>query len=186
MPPVGTPSASSEGRRSWVVPASLRERLSAPYGPVLSGPAAEARIRSLGLFASCGDRVTADALELGATPWVGIVDLRTRRNEPFAAGSFARLAARRLVRVRNPPGELTEGLRSAVRDLVEHGGGLIEVDGEEDLGSLALVESLPAGATVIYGIPGAGVSFVTVDAAAKDQVRALIGAMELKVTSDGS
>ena len=65
---------------------------------------------------------------------------------------------------------LTERLRRAVKETVEAGGGLIEVDGEEDLGALALVESLPLGATVIYGIPGAGVSFVTVDAVAQDHV----------------
>jgi uncharacterized protein (UPF0218 family) len=88
------------------------------------------------------------------------------------------LAAVRRVRVRNPAGLLTESLRRAVRDLVASGGGLIEVDGEEDLGSLALVESLPAGATVIYGIPGEGVSFVRVDAVAKEHVRQLIARME--------
>ena len=81
------------------------------------------------------------------------------------------------VRVKNPAGMLTNRLRTAVRDLLAEGGGLIEVDGEEDLGSLALVEALPAGATVIYGIPGAGVSFVRVDADAKEHVRQLIGRM---------
>ncbi len=82
--------------------------------------------------------------------------------------------------MKNPAGVLTERLRRAVRQLVEAGGGLIEVDGEEDLGSLALVESLPAGATVIYGIPGEGVSFVRVDAIAKENVRHLVALMELR------
>ena len=75
---------------------------------------------------------------------------------------------------------LTERLRRAVKELLQAGGGLIEVDGEEDLGSLALVESLPVGATVIYGIPGEGVSFVAVDPIAKESVRALIAQMELR------
>ena len=82
------------------------------------------------------------------------------------------------MRVWNPAGVLTETLRRTVRELVKSGGGLIEVDGEEDLGSLALVESLPAGATVIYGIPGEGVSFVEVDARAKGHVRQLLAQME--------
>ena len=64
--------------------------------------------------------------------------------------------------------------------MLEAGGGLLEVDGEEDLGSLALVEALPNGATVIYGIPGEGVSFVQVDAAAKEHVKALVDQMELR------
>ncbi len=184
MPRAGTRSASSEGR-AWAVPDALRATLAERYGPVYSGEAADRRIRSLGLFASCGDRVTQRAIELGHLPLIGIVDYKTRRNEPIDPGAFRALAARRRVRVRNPPGLLTERLRGAVKELAAEGGGLIEVDGEEDLGALALVETLPAGATVIYGIPGAGVSFVRVDAVAKEHVRHLIAQMELRRTRRG-
>ncbi len=179
MPRAGTRSASSE-ERAWAVPESLRPTLAEKYGPVYSGAASDRRIRALGLFASCGDRVTARALELDHPPLLGIVDYKTRRNDPVAADAFRLLAARRVVRVKNPAGLLTERLRSAVKALVREGGGLLEVDGEEDLGALALVESLPAGATVIYGIPGEGVSFVRVDAVSKEHVRHLIGLMELR------
>lgn len=177
MPPAGTRSASSDpGDR--VVPASLRPRLAARYGPVLTGAALEERVRALGTFATCGDRVTADALRIGRVPLVGIIDGRTLRREPIDGSVFAPLRQRGVRRVTNPAGVLTAALRATVAELVGSGGGLIEVDGEEDLGSLALVESLPAGATVIYGIPGAGASLVTVDAAAKERVRALIAAMD--------
>ncbi len=184
MQRVGTRSGSSEGR-VWVVPPSLRPTLAEKYGPVFSGTEADRRILALGVFGSCGDRVTARALELDHPPLVGIVDYRTRRNEPIAKSQFRRLAERRVVRVANPPGVLTERLRTAVRRLVAEGGGLIEVEGEEDLGALALVESLPAGATVIYGIPGEGVSFVRVDAVSKAHVRDLIAQMELHRTDRG-
>jgi uncharacterized protein (UPF0218 family) len=184
MPRVGTRSASSE-ERAWAVPESLRATLAEQYGPVYSGEEADRRIRSLRVFGSCGDRVTRRAIELDHLPLIGIVDYKTQRNEPIDPTSFRALAARRRVRVRNPPGLLTERLRAAVKEFVSEGGGLIEVDGEEDLGSLALVESLPAGATVIYGIPGAGVSFVRVDAVAKEHVRHLIAQMELRRTPRG-
>lgn len=177
MRPAGTRSASSDPTE-WVVPDSLRPRLAARYGPVLSGPEAEDRIRALGLFATCGDRVTADSIRLGRLPLLGVVDGKTERHETFGGAAFDPLRARAVRRVSNPAGVLTAALRRAVAELIAAGGGLVEVEGEEDLGSLALVESLPAGATVIYGIPGAGVSFVTVDAAAKERVRALIAAME--------
>lgn len=180
MPRAGTRSASSDAERVWAVPDSLRATLAERYGPVYAGDEADRRIVALDLFAACGDRVTKRALELGHPPLIGIVDYRTRRNEPVDPAAFRSLGARRTVRVRNPPGVLTEGLRSAVKELVRDGGGLLVVDGEEDLGSLALVESLPAGATVIYGIPGAGVSFVRVDAMAKEHVRHLIAQMELR------
>jgi GTP-dependent dephospho-CoA kinase len=177
MTPGDTHSASSKpSDRS--VPESLRAALAERYGPVYTGAEADRQLLALDVFATCGDLVTRRAIELDHLPLVGIVDYKTRRNEPIPQGTFERLGARRTVRVENPPGVLSEALRAAVRDLVATGGGLIEVDGEEDLGSLALVEALPAGATVIYGIPGAGVSFVRVDAAAKDNVRQLLAKME--------
>jgi uncharacterized protein (UPF0218 family) len=177
MPRAATRSASSKPT-SRSVPPRLRSALAERYGPVYSGPEADRRLLALGLFATCGDRVTQRAIELEHLPLLGLVDYKTRRNEPIPRGTFATLGARRTVRVKNPPGVLTAALRKAVRDLVASGGGLIEVDGEEDLGALALVESLPAGATVIYGIPGAGVSFVRVTAAAKESVRELIAQMQ--------
>src|SRR5690242_9719541 len=138
MPPAGTRSGSSE-ERVWVVPGSLRAILAERYGPVYDGAEADRRIRHLGTFASCGDRVTASAIALGHLPLIGIVDYKTRRHEPVDPAVFAPLAARRKLHVRNPAGTLTESLRRAVKQLVQDGGGLIEVDGEEDLGSLALV-----------------------------------------------
>jgi uncharacterized protein (UPF0218 family) len=175
----GTRSGSSD-ERVWVVPEALRPTFAERYGPVYSGAEAERRIRALGLFASCGDRVTSDALRLGHPPFVGVVDLKTRRNEPIDPAAFAALAARRHVKVRNPAGMLTERLRRAIRETIQAGGGLVEVDGEEDLGALALVEAMPAGATVIYGIPGAGVSFVAVDAVTQEHVRGLVAQMEIR------
>ncbi len=182
---VGTRSGSSD-ERAWIVPDSLRPVLAERYGPVYAGAEADRRLRALPLFGSCGDRVTAQALALGHPPLVGIVDFATRRHERVDPALFDPLGRRRRIRVVNPPGMLTEGLRRAVRELVADGGGLLEVDGEEDLGSLALVESLPLGATVIYGIPGAGVSFVAVDAESKERVRALIAQMEIRRIPHGA
>ncbi len=174
-----TRSVSSE-QEVWVVPPGLRPRLAERYGPVYTGTAADRRIRELRIFGACGDMVTGQALRLGKMPLVAIVDFKTHRNDPVDRAVYAPLAKKRVLRVRNPPGMLTDQLRKAVHDLVLEAGGLIEVDGEDDLGSLALVEALPSGATVIYGIPGAGVSFVPVNARTKDHARALIAQMELR------
>ena len=172
--------SGSSDERVWVVPDSLRPTLAQRYGPVYSGEDAEHRVRALRNFATCGDKVTELAVRCGNLPWLGIVDYKTQRNEPIDPAVFAPLAARGKRTVHNPAGMLTERLRRTVREMLAGAGGLLVVDGEEDLGSLALVEALPAGATVIYGIPGAGVSFVTVDAAAKEHVKALVAAMELR------
>lgn len=177
--------SGSSDERVWVVPDALRPLLSKRYGTVLAGREAEQRVRSLASFSACGDRVTALAIQVGNLPLVGIVDYKTQRKEPVDPTVFEPLRQRRTLRVRNPPGTLTESMRSGVRELVELGGGLLEVDGEEDLGSLALVESMPAGTTVIYGLPGEGVSFVPVDGTTKGHVRELIAQMELRTVRHG-
>jgi hypothetical protein len=185
MPAVGTRSGSSE-ERVWVVPQALRPVLAQHYGPVYQGEQAESRIRHLGPFASCGDRVTALAISLGNLPIIGIVDYKTQRHEAVDPAAFAPLAARGRRKVVNPPGMLTESLRRTVREFLQSGGGLIEVEGEEDLGALALVEALPTGATVIYGIPGEGVSFVAVDTVSKEHVRGLLAQLELRRVKRGA
>jgi len=81
MPRAGTRSASSD-ERAWAVPESLRPTLAEKYGPVFSGVEADRRIRALSVFATCGDRVTLRAVELDHLPLVGIVDYKTRREEP--------------------------------------------------------------------------------------------------------
>ena len=180
MPRDATPSVSSDtaGEEGWLVPDALRPDLAKRYGPVLSGPTVLERLRTLGEFAACGDRVTADALAGGCVPKLAVIDYHTLRSERVERKRFDVLARVRRVSVRNPPGLLTDRLWNAVGDLWRAGGGLVEVEGEEDLASLALVAQLPAGATVIYGIPGAGVSFVLVDATAKDHVQKLLSRME--------
>ncbi|MCI4351033.1 MAG: DUF359 domain-containing protein [Thermoplasmata archaeon] len=170
----------------WVVPTSQRAVFAARYGPVYAGAEAGRRMSQLTLFATCGDKVTAQAVQVGRLPLVGVVDYKTQRDDPVDPTVFRPLASRRIVRVRNPAGMLTEGLRRAVRETIQAGGGLIVVEGEEDLGALALVESMPSGATVIYGIPGAGASFVAVDAASKANVQQLIERMERRRIALGS
>lgn len=177
MPRDATRSASSEAN-AWSVPAELRDQLAQRYGPVLNGTEAEHAVQGLGEFATCGDRVTADAIRWGHAPRLGIVDYVTLRHEPIDRGVFRPLADRREVRVVNPAGTLTDRLYHAVKETWDAGGGLIEVVGEEDLGSLALVAQLPLGTTVIYGIPSEGASFVKVDRAAKDRVQQLLARME--------
>jgi GTP-dependent dephospho-CoA kinase len=184
MPAGGTPSGSSE-RFAWVLPESLRPVFRRRYGPVLSGETAVRAIEHLEIFGACGDRVTSLAIEIGKLPLVGIVDYKTLRNDPIDPKSFLPLAAQQVIKVRNPAGMLTQDLRDAVRSLVGSGGGLVEVDGEEDLGVMPLLESLPIGATVIYGIPGEGVSFVPVDAPAKARVQQLLSEMEYRKIDHG-
>ncbi len=174
-----TRSGSSEGR-AWILPESLRSTFRLRYGPVRSGLEAERAILGLQLFATCGDWVTAQAIELGKIPFIGIVDLKTQRNARVDPNAFTPLAQRGVTYARNPAGMITEELREAVKLLFAGGGGLLTVDGEEDLAVMPLIEVLPFGATVIYGVPGEGASFLTVDAEAKARVAKLLAEMEVR------
>ncbi|MEM0128965.1 MAG: DUF359 domain-containing protein [Thermoplasmata archaeon] len=185
MPRDATRSASSDPTNAWVVPDRLRPALAERYGPVYSGAEAEAAFRSVGRFATCGDRVTADALRFGRVPQIAVVDFATRRRRRPFEDRFGPLARRRRFSVRNPPGTLTDALVAAIRPLWRGEGGWIVVEGEEDLGSLALVWTAPLGATVIYGIPGEGASFVRVDRRAKTSVAALLDRMERRQIDRG-
>jgi uncharacterized protein (UPF0218 family) len=173
-----TPSGSSEGFLDLRLPEALRAELSRPLGPVLSGDDVPARLARLARFATCGDVVTRDALSWGFVPYVAVVDGRTLRQERADYTHIPFPRAGRVLRVRNPPGFLTAALQEAVRDLVRGGGGLLWVEGEEDLAALSLCREMEESTTVIYGQPGEGVCFVTVDSTVKARVEELLHRME--------
>ncbi|MGA7923253.1 MAG: DUF359 domain-containing protein [Thermoplasmata archaeon] len=178
MPTGAMHSGSSESHSAWILSETLRPAFQQRYGPVYAGSEVESELRKLTLFATCGDMVTAQAVAIGHLPLVGVVDLKTQRNDPIDPHAFDPLAARRRQRVWNPAGMISDDLRVAVREIVGRGGGLLEVDGEEDLAVMPLIETLPVGSTVLYGIPGEGVCFLSVDGAAKRRVDALFHQME--------
>jgi uncharacterized protein (UPF0218 family) len=53
----------------------------------------------------------------------------------------------------------------------------IEVDGEEDLASLAAISLAPGGVTVIYGLPNKGVVVVDATTANKKKVKEVLDRM---------
>ena len=174
-----TRSGSNEPPRHLRLRPELRAELGLPLGPVRAGEAADDAIRRAGRLAACGDVVTAGALALGVTPFVAVMDGRTQRGNPQPVPPSTIRAFPRVRSATNPPGEITVALQEALRALVDEGGGLLLVEGEEDLVVLPLVEGLPDRTTVIYGQPGAGVAFVEVDRSSRARARALMDRMEV-------
>ena len=174
-----TRSGSNEPPRHLRLRPDLRRELGRPLGPVLTGEAAEAAVRKAGRLATCGDVVTEAALGWGIRPFIGVMDGRTQRGDPRPVSPGTRGAFPRVRSVRNPPGEITVELQEGIRALADVGGGLLLVDGEEDLALLPLLEVLPDRTTVIYGQPGAGVAFVEVDRSSRARARALMDRMEV-------
>ena len=85
----------------------------------------------------------------------------------------------RLIRVRNPPGTITnealDGIAQAVKE--RDGSVRVVVEGEEDLLAIAAVAAAPIGSNIYYGQPLVGVVLVRVDRAAKRRNREILKEM---------
>lgn len=94
-----------------------------------------------------GDVVTANFISNGHMPDAAAVDFKTRREERVEV-----LAAfPRVIRVRNPPGYITEEAWAAVEEALRTRGTLLVVEGEEDMLALAFLALAPDDSAVVYG-----------------------------------
>ncbi|MDG7010628.1 MAG: DUF359 domain-containing protein [Nitrososphaerota archaeon] len=168
--------------RVYRLPEELRSKLARPLGRVYTGKETEggefARLVGQEAMAiTVGDRVTETLGKMGRTPEVQVVDgveMRSRREPP-------KLPFRRLVRVKNPAGTITE---SAIKGMGKAFGGTkpvrVLVEGEEDLMAMLAVALAPISSTVFYGQPGEGVVAVKVNAESKSRNRAILAKMGIK------
>jgi len=82
--------------------------------------------------------------------------------------------------IKNPPGTITDELWDAIKKVYQNPQDQpvrIEVDGEEDLASLAAIYLAPRGVTVIYGLPNKGVVVVKATEAHKQKVKEVLDKM---------
>jgi uncharacterized protein (UPF0218 family) len=169
---------------AYVLPDALRRELAAPFGPVLSTEELGALLTDEDVVVAVGDVVSLTVKELGLSPRLFVCDFQTQRGQAdrmfeVELGSWGRVA----FRVRNPAGHVTREAWDAIRLGMEHGAGAepgegpvrVFVEGEEDLLGLPCFLEAPAGAKVLYGMPGQGVVVVEVDAPLQARVRALLG-----------
>jgi len=124
---------------------------------------------------SVGDAVSRDLVEGGIDVNVRVVDGKIMRKY----ADVAHRAHGRTFMAKNPPGMITLSAWGAIKDAISSGGGLVIIDGEEDLLALPAIIEAPEGALVIYGQPGEGVVVVEVNESSKERAKSLIGMMEL-------
>jgi hypothetical protein len=129
------------------------------------------------LTVSVGDVCSRALLDAGVRPDLVVVDFATKRG-PY---QFHVPEGYDQVRVRNPPGYVTESLRTALGSAIlsakKHVRTLIRVDGEEDLAVPPLLPLLPDGSQVIYGVPDSGMAMLVVDASLKVRALEILAAM---------
>ncbi len=162
------------------VPAERRELFAFPYpiaiwrDPPRSVELALSIAEDFGVrrIYTVGDVVTANFVMRGHMPDAAAVDLKTRRKERMEALS----AFPRVVKVRNPPGYITEEAWAAVEDALRSRGTLLVVEGEEDMLALAFLALAPDDSAVVYGhYRGA---LITIPAGKYKEIRNLVKYME--------
>jgi hypothetical protein len=165
------------------LPEEMRPRLARPLGRLfdsaeLRKPTFGKVVREIPVIAAVGDRVTETLWRLGRAPEVQIVDGRENRMErkppevPYA----------RMIRVKNPPGAITQDAINAIREAFNGSKPTrVLVDGEEDLLAIPAVILAPLLAGVLYGQPGVGIVVIRVTVASKIRNRAILTKMKAKV-----
>lgn len=158
------------------LPERVRSRLKRPLGQLFPDVAAAVeRLRQLNpsRLISVGDIVSAGLLKAGLRPDVVIIDMRTMRSpiDEKTKQVIENLEVE-VVRVKNPAGTITRGLREALEKAKPPL--KIVVEGEEDLAVLPAVLAAPLGSIVAYGQPREGTVLVEVTEQKKHEFKNLL------------
>ena len=127
-----------------------------------------------------GDICTIKVNEQIRTPDLSIIDFKTKRNTPLTEEQknvIENIGDKR-VKVVNHPGTISDELWKAIKDSIGSGDNVrIEVDGEEDLASLAAISLSKIGTKVIYGMPDKGMVVVDVNQQEKKRANSFLKRM---------
>ncbi len=123
-----------------------------------------------------GDVVSLTFRKHGIRPFLSIYDGMTERREMT---EFAILVENEEKdEVVNPAGRITRELADCIRRRIEGSGGLIKVDGEEDLALMPAILLAPLGTDIVYGWPGKCMMRVTTDECIRSKIEQMLFRME--------
>ena len=164
----------------YCMPSEMADELSRPMGTLHSIPPQS--LRESRCIATIGDRTTLAVAQEVCQPHLAIVDFKTRRHAPVSAServTLESICAQRVLCVNNPAGGITHELWNAVASTAEQRTRTrIEVDGEEDLATLAVLALCPDGTEVLYGQPGQGVVHLTLDRTSRRRAQDCLDRMQ--------
>lgn len=164
-----------------MLPDDLKDTLKGHIGQLVDEPELLKLLKTEKRVVSVGDKVTYTLLKHGITPVLCIVDFLLER-KPYTPEMKAFIQRSNMVHIKitNPPGVITDELWGAIETVFQNpqnGPVCIEVDGEEDLASLAAIYLAPGGVTVIYGLPNKGVVVVKATTTHKQKVKEVLDRM---------
>ena len=164
-----------------VLPKNLREFLKEPIGQLLNEKQLLELVKDEKYVISIGDQVTYTLLKNDIEPVFCIVDYKTRRGQcSEEVIELIKSFGNKVFVVENPAGYISDELWNIVQfafENLEIGKIRIEVEGEEDLASLAAIHMAPPDVTIIYGLPNKGVLVVKPTDEIKKKVKEVIDKM---------
>ena len=144
-----------------VLPDNLRDFLKQPVGQLVDEKELLELLQNEKYIVSIGDMVTYTLLKNEIEPVFCIVDYKTRRGECSSEMiELIKSFGNKSVIVENPPATISDDLWNVIEKAYENleiGSLRIEIEGEEDLASLAAIYMAPSDVTIIYGLPDKGV-----------------------------
>jgi GTP-dependent dephospho-CoA kinase len=165
----------------YVLPDDLKDTLKDYIGQLVDEPTLLQVLKNEKNIVSVGDKVTYTLLKNGFSPILCIVDyILERKAYPSEMKALISSYGKVHIKIKNPPGTITDALWDAIETVFHDHSKYpvcIEVDGEEDLASLAAIYLAPGGVTVIYGLPNRGVVVVKATAAHKKKVKEVLDRM---------
>jgi uncharacterized protein (UPF0218 family) len=165
----------------YVLPDDLKDTLKGHIGKLVDEPELIRLLEKEKYVVTVVDKVTYTVLKHGITPVLCIVDfILERKPYPLEMKACIQRFRGLHLKIKNPPGTITDELWNTIQTVfqnMQNGPVCIEVDGEEDLASLAAIYLAPGGVTVIYGLPNKGVVVVKATTAHKQKVKEVLDRM---------
>ena len=165
----------------YVLPDDLKDTLKGYIGLLVDESRLLRLLKKEKYIVTIGDKVTYTVLKNGFTPVLCVVDfLLERKSYPTEMRTYIQGFKALHLKIQNPQGTITDELWDAIQTAfqnLEKKPVCIEVEGEEDLASLAAIYLAPRGVTVIYGLPNRGVVVVKSTTAHKKKVKEVLDRM---------
>ena len=146
----------------FILPQELRNQLAKPYGILFTNNAELLHFlksRKNSRIITVGDVVTKTVLDLNLTPFLSLVDGKTRRKFNIEKRTV-------MERVKNEAGLIRLSAISKIKELLEidsDASKVVYVEGEEDLLVIPIVIYGKDGDIILYGQPYAGAVVLIID-----------------------
>ena len=179
------------------LPEGLREKLKRPLGRLVSSlqraagsgqsvkrsqlSTAYYKLPANTLLITVGDAVTSRLLQQNVIPDIAVVDLYIGRKRVYKdLSELGFVAIKNHFVEKNPAGTLSFSVYQTLRKMIQSvTGGVLEIQGEEDLITLFAIFISPLGSLVMYGQPGVGVVEVEVTEEKKKEIRGYLKQFKL-------